>query len=161
MTAVGYIAARDALHTLLHGVTSYLTTSNVTDNDWTILDKGYEYSAVLEKGASVKQPSPAGFSSFVYEILVNQFVRFEKASTTLGKLESLTEAIRARIESNPTLLGTKGIIATSTQITAVDKPEPVVLNGVKSDNPPVLFLTSIMHVQIEYRSRITGGEFRS
>jgi hypothetical protein len=161
MTAVGYIAARDALHTLLHGVTGYLTTANVTDNDWTILDKGYEYSVTLEKGASARAFAPSGFSSFVYEVLVNQFVRFEKASTTLGKLELFTEAIRARIEANPALLGAKGIISTSTQVTAVDKPEPVILKGVKSDNPPVLFITSIMHVQIEYRSRITGGEFRS
>jgi hypothetical protein len=163
MTATGYIAARDALHTLIQtGVTGYLTTTNVVDNDDKVLDSGgIKYAAILYKGDSQKQTANVCFSDYIYEILLHQIVRFESYAKTLGNLELFTEALRARIESNPAMLGYKGIISTGTRITTVEAPQPVFLRGVVTQDTIPVFFDSVMHVQIEYRSPITGGEFRS
>lgn len=162
MTATGYVAARDALHTLLEtGVTGFLTSANVANADHRVLDSGTKYAAVLTRGATEKLPSPAAFASQVYEILVECFVRYTTEAETNENLNLFAEAVKNRIEPNPTLLGAKGIISTGTQITAVDQPEPVFMRGVTAENVIPVFLMSVMHVQIEYRSRITGGEFRS
>lgn len=157
---IGFVACRDALHALLHGVTGYLTTTNVVDNDHVILDKGVTYAAVLSKGQTQAQSSPSGFSDRFYEVLVECFVRYTNEKDTGAALENMVDAVTRLIDQNPTLKATKWVVAEGTVVTAVDESLPILMRGAPAAAPPV-FLMSVLHVQIEYRSRITGGEFRS
>jgi hypothetical protein len=160
--STGYVQVRDALHTLLHtGVTGYLTTANIVNGDHRILDSGNEFAAVLERGDSaIQQGGPENTQDFIYEILVELWVRYKSELDTKDSLNLFIEGVKTRIEQNPAMLGVKGIVATGTMITAIDQPQEIFLRGVSETALPI-FMMSIMHVQIEYRSRLTGGEFRS
>lgn len=159
MTEIGFVACRDALHTLLEDVTGYLTSANVTNNDHAVLDKGVTCAAVLSKGQTQAQSSPAGVSDRFYEVLVECFVRYTTETASGAAIENLVDAITAKIDQNPSLKGTPWVVADGTVVTGVDEPLPIVMRGAQAGAVPVFLLCTI-HVQIEYRSRIKGGEFR-
>lgn len=157
--SAGYFACRDALHTLLEGVTGYLTTANVANNDHTLLDKGLNYAAVLSRGQMQAQSSPAGFSDRYYEVLVECFVRYTNENATAAALEQMIDAMTSLIDQNPTLKNAKGVIGDGTLVTGADEPVNILMRGASANAPPV-FMMCVLHVQIEYRYKITGGEFR-
>ena len=159
MTEIAFTYCRDALHTLLEGVTGYLTSANVADNDHGVIDKGLDYAAVLSKGSTETNPSAEGTVDRFYEVLVECFKRYTTEAETSDALEKFVDAVTAKIDENPTLKGTPWIVANGTLVTAVDEPLSILVRGAPAGSVPV-FLMCTIHVQIEYHRRITGGEFR-
>lgn len=90
----GYMAAQALLKTLLSGVSGL----QVTEGDYSVLDRGYDKSAVLIPGAFGRHELAEMTREYPWAIVVDLFARFAENDLAYSTIGTLMDSVINKVE---------------------------------------------------------------
>lgn len=153
--------------------TILLTTKDVSNNNYftstaevkavdmgsyQVLDKGVEYAAVLLPGR-FRSDEPASYSDANHDdILVDLFARYgSDAATNWDNFTAFRDAVRAKLQSYPTLNGVTGVHKVS--VIADEDPGAVLKGTGKSAQTGPIFIVQRLRVTVVQTVVLDAGEY--
>lgn len=118
---MSYSSVEDALKTLLQAVSGF-GSANVTEGDYRVLGTGQAKVMILQPGAFRRTNLAPGIQETEWTVNIELYIPFQdEISTVASSIRTERQAIIDKIDANPTLSRTVGVLLGA--IEAGDEPE--------------------------------------
>ena len=145
------------IQTLIQGLTTTFTSTDVTVSDWMILDSGNAPYAVIWPGEWEMEDYAFGGASavkFTWGINITLYTKYLLSDvTTYVALDTLNQTVVNELNKYPTLNKLTGVLYA--RVTRGEEPAQVY----SRDGAGPIFLMTTVRMQVEELANITGGEY--